>query len=144
MSELLLIKVKKLHPDAVIPSMATAGSAGFDLYAVNSGLVSPGNIASIPLGLAFEIPPGYCMQVVGRSGNGKKYGAGVPQGYGLIDSDYRGEVFALLRSEIPFTWKAGDRIAQGVIVAVPELLFDEVEELSTTERGEGGFGSTGK
>ena len=144
MSEILRIKVKKLHPAAVIPAIATAGAAGFDLVAIEDGHCHPGKVAKTPLGLAFEIPHGYCMQIVGRSGNGYKYGAGVPQGYGLIDSDYRGEVCMLLRSELGFEWKAGDRIGQAVILPVPELVFDEVEELGATERGEGGFGSTSK
>lgn len=138
------LKVKRLHPDAVIPAVATEGAAGFDLHAVAAGAVTPGKIVKIPLGLAFEVPPGYCMQLVGRSGNGMKYGAGVAQGYGLIDSDYRGEVCMLMRCDMGFAWGKGDRICQAVILPVPSVEIVEADELSTTERGSGGFGSTGK
>lgn len=137
------LKVKRLHPDAVIPSIATAGAAGFDLHAIEDGSAHPGKIAKVPLGLAFEVPPGFCMQIVGRSGHGMKFGAGVPQGYGLIDSDYRGEVCMLVRAEMAFAWEKGDRICQAVILPVPTVEIIEADELSTTDRGNGGFGSTG-
>ena len=135
--------IKALHPDFTPPRYASAGAAGFDLHAMEGGNVLPGQIAKIPLGCAAAVPQGHAMLITTRSGHGLKFGAGVPHGYGLIDSDYRGELFMVLCVEKPMAWAKGDRIGQGVIVEVDHARFDLVEELPGTERGTGAFGSTG-
>ena len=135
--------IKPLHPDFKPPRYFSAGAAGFDLHAMEGGSVGPGQIAKIPLGFAVAVPQGHAMLITTRSGHGLKFGAGVPHGYGLIDSDYRGELFMVLCAEKVMSWAKGDRIGQGVIVEVDHARFDLVEELPGTERGTGGFGSTG-
>lgn len=140
------LKVKKLHPDAIIPKYATAGAAAFDLCAVNSGRVMPGLNAIVETGLAFEIPEGYVMLVFSRSGHGFNNNVRLSNCVGVIDSDYRGEVKAKLTCDgrcVGIEFKKGDRIAQAVIVPIPQVELEEVDDLSSTERGEGGFGSTG-
>lgn len=137
------VKIKKLRDNAVIPKLATDGAAGFDFYAVEDGECHVGQIARYPLGLSVEVPEGYALIISGRSGLGAKYGARISQGLGLIDSDYRGELSLLLCAEKPFSWKAGERICQGFIVPVIKPEFVEVDELSETNRGAGGIGSTG-
>lgn len=137
------MKIKPLHPAFQPPRYATSGSAGFDFHAVVDGIAVAGAISKTPLGCAVEVPEGHALLITSRSGHGVKFGAGVPHGYGLIDSDYRGELFMVITTEMDFSWKAGDRIAQGIIVPVQHVRFDIVDELSSTARGEGGFGSTG-
>lgn len=137
------LQIKPLTADFVLPRFATDGAAGFDLHAVQSGSAITGQVNKIPLGFAVAIPEGYAMLISARSGHGAKYGAGVPHGYGLIDSDYRGELFMLFNTQQPFTWESGDRIAQAIIVEVPRVVFEVVEDLPATKRGTGGFGSTG-
>ncbi len=136
--------IKPLRPDFKPPRYASAGAAGFDLHAMEGGNVLPGQIAKIPLGCAVAVPQGHAMLITTRSGHGLKFGAGVPHGYGLIDSDYRGELFMVLCVEKPMLWEKGDRIGQGVIVEVDHARFDLVDELPGTERGAGAFGSTGQ
>ena len=135
--------IKPIHPDFTPPRYATAGAAGFDLHAMEGGSVAPGQIAKIPLGFAVAVPEGHAMLITTRSGHGLKFGAGVPHGYGLIDSDYRGELFMVLCAEKVMSWAKGDRIGQAVIVPVAHARFDLVDELPGTDRGNGGFGSTG-
>lgn len=137
------MKIKPLHPDFKPPRYATAGSAGFDFHALTTGTADVGRVTKVPLGCAVEVPEGHALLITARSGHGAKFGAGVPHGYGLIDSDYRGELFMVFVTEVPFGWAAGDRIAQGIIVPVQHTRFDIVDELSETPRGTGGFGSTG-
>lgn len=135
--------IKPLHPDFTTPRYETTGAAGFDLHAMEGGTVAPGEIAKIPLGFSVAVPEGRAMLITTRSGHGLKFGAGVPHGYGLIDSDYRGELFMVLCAEKVMSWAKGDRIGQAVIVPVDHVRFDLVDELPGTERGAGGFGSTG-
>lgn len=143
--ESLKLKFKRLHPDFVLPKYETAGAAAFDLVALADGVASPvGGVEKIPLGFAVEIPIGYALLLTTRSSMGARYGAGVPQGFGLIDSDYRGELSMLILTSKLFHWKKGDRIGQATLVPVIQAQMELVEELSETERGEGGFGSTGK
>ena len=137
------LQIQPLHDNFIPPRFATAGAAGFDLHAVQAGQALPGRVTKVPLGFAVAVPEGYAMLISARSGHGAKHGAGVPHGYGLIDSDYRGELFMLFTTNEPFTWAAGDRIAQAIIVQVPRVGFEIVSELPATERGTGGFGSTG-
>ena len=141
--EKVRVKIKKLHEDAKIPIHATPGSAGFDLYSIEDKEIKPGETAKISTGIALEIPPGYCIQLWGRSGLEVK---GVHKLAGLGDSDYRGEYWIVLRnsSEKTYKVKKHDRIAQGILLPVFQVDFEEVSELSKTVRGEGGFHSTGK
>ena len=140
----LEIKVKKLHPNATLPTYGTDGSACFDLYACEDASSVNGRCV-VSTGLAFEIPEGYEMVVRPRSGLAfKRCVWAFP---GTIDSDYRGEVAVLLVSEVGvspmFDVGTGDRIAQVSIQPVLRAVFTETRELSDTARGAGGFGSTG-
>jgi dUTP pyrophosphatase len=172
------VKIKRLHPDATVPQYATAGAAGFDLVAVEDVIIAPGETAKIRTGLAFELPPGYELQIRPRSGISEKTKLRVSNAPGTVDADYRGEVcvlvdnirdekfidgtgYRVLRSTVEtidnkfvdltperfgegaYLIRKGDRIAQGVIAPVYRAAFEEVDELSETARGAGGFGSTG-
>jgi dUTP pyrophosphatase len=132
-----------------LPSYATAGAAGLDLYAALSEdapiTLTPGARALITTGLRMAIPEGYEVQVRPRSGLAIKHGIGLVNSPGTIDSDYRGTVQVILINwgQEPFTVRRGDRIAQMVIAPVSRALLQETHTLDATERGEGGFGSTG-
>lgn len=147
------IKIKRLHPDAIIPTYGTEGASGFDLYAVEDVPLYPGQTNTIGTGLAFEVEPGYELQIRPRSGLSLKTALRVANSPGTVDSDYRGEVKIIMQNTKPFNYytaeedliviKKGERIAQGVICPVIKVEFDVTDELQETERGEGGFGSTG-
>ena len=143
------LKLKKLHPDAVVPQYATAGAACFDLVAIDDGRPHSAdvNAAIYRTGLAFEVPPGWVLTVHSRSGHGFKEGIRLSNVTGIIDSDYRGELLVALRVDgdngVAALPRRGDRIAQAMLVQVPQVEFELVEKLGETERGEGGFGSTG-
>lgn len=165
------VKVKRLHPDAIIPRYMSAGAAGFDLHAISDVVIEPGETKKIPLGLAFEIPQGYEIQIRMRSGIAAKTKLRLPNGVGTVDQDFRGEVMMMfdnisreeygstprLRNlkgkteyydgtfypKYTYIIRKGDRVCQGVLKRVPQARFIEVDELGETERGEGGFGSTG-
>lgn len=152
------VKFKPLHDDAVVPSYAKPGDAGMDLYAycghgswdgvkTRKGLrIAPGERKLVPCGIAIEIQDGYEGQVRPRSGNALKRGVTVLNSPGTIDSGYRGEVAVLLHntSDEDQDFYHGDRIGQLVIAPVSRANIEVVEELSDSERGEGGFGSTGQ
>lgn len=144
----MVLKLKKLRESAVVPQNATAGSAGYDLCADTDSPIEipPGETRMVPTGIAAQIPAGYAGFVFARSGLGIKQGIVPANCVGVIDSDYRGEIMVGLRnhSAAAFTVSGGDRIAQMVLmpVATPEIAL--CEELSETQRGAGGFGSTGK
>ncbi|PAF48489.1 deoxyuridine 5'-triphosphate nucleotidohydrolase [Helicobacter sp. 12S02634-8] len=140
------IQIKKLHPKAQIPKYQTQGAAGFDLCALKDYVLEAGKSALIQTGLAISIPEGYELQIRPRSGLALKHGVSVLNAPGTIDSDYRGEIMVLLinHSDVDFTISSKDRIAQGVINKVYQADFIETQELDTTLRGEGGFGSSGK
>lgn len=140
------MKIKKLHPDAVVPKYATPGAAAFDLCAIHAGHTMLGKTVTIRTGLAFEIPEGHVMFVFSRSGHGFNYDVRLSNCVGVIDSDYRGEVKVKLTTDDKGTgleFVAGDRIAQAVIVPIVTVDFVVSEELTETVRGEAGFGSTG-
>ena len=145
----LAVKIKKLHEDAVIPSYAKDGDAGLDLTAVGFEYDEKLDAYVYHTGLAFEIPQGYVGFVYLRSSN-RKTDAYLPNHVGVIDSGYRGEVLVTFknrdnsRNAINPPYLTGDRVAQIIIMPYPKVEFVEVEELSETERGEGGHGSTGK
>ena len=140
------LKIKKLTQEAVIPAYQTELAAGFDLHSIEDYMLKRGERKLIKTGLAFEIEPGYEVQIRPRSGLAFKHGITVLNTPGTIDADYRGEIMVLLINlgEEDFEIKKGERIAQAVIAPVIQAEFVEVEELSETKRGKGGFGSTGK
>ncbi|HEX3901456.1 MAG TPA: dUTP diphosphatase [Polyangia bacterium] len=125
----------------------SAGAAGLDLASAADAPIAlaPGARAAVPTGLAFEIPAGFEGQVRPRSGLARKFGIGLPNAPGTIDSDYRGEVAVLLINlgSEPYVVQPGERIAQLVIAPVVQAELEEVAELSGTARGDGGFGHTG-
>ena len=141
-------RVKKLDERAIIPTYATKSSAGADLYNMVGCEVkiAPGETAMIRTGLAVEIPEGYVGLVFARSGIASKRGLAPANKVGVIDSDYRGEWMVALHnhSKTEAVVDGGERIAQVVVVPYIQGEFTEVSELTETERGEGGFGSTGK
>lgn len=139
------VKFKKLIPSAVIPVQAHPGDAGLDLVAAETAVIKPMARALIHTGLAAAIPEGYEGQVRPRSGLAIKYGVTVLNTPGTVDSGYRGELCVILANfgQEDFTVEPGMRIAQMVIAAVSKVDVVTVEELDETERGTGGFGSTG-
>lgn len=140
-----VIKVKKLQEEAKIPEMATLEAAGFDLAAYGDYVIPSNDRMMIKTGIALEIPPGYEGQVRPRSGLAFKQGVTVLNAPGTIDADYRGEVGVILFNTGPeLLIKHGDRVAQLLIQKVPKVKFELAEELSDTDRGAGGFGSTGR
>jgi dUTP pyrophosphatase len=141
----IIVKVKKLNADATIPHRARPGDAAFDLYSVDDYLLGPESRESVHTGIAIQIPQGYEGQVRPRSGLAMKQGITVVNSPGTIDSGYRGEVVVILHNlgKDGFFIKKGMRIAQLAIRPVPQVEFEEVEELDESERGAGGFGSTG-
>ena len=143
---MLKLKVKRLDHGLPLPSRATPGSSGYDVFSRIDTVLEPGEFKGIPTGIALEIPEGYEVQVRPRSGLALKHGIGILNSPGTIDSDYRGEVVVILFnfSRKPFEIKRGDRIAQIVPLKIPACEIVETDELSSTDRGEGGFGSTGK
>ena len=145
------LQIKRLSnsfSDIPLPKYETEGSSGMDIRAAveNQVTIAPGKIALVPTNLSVEIPIGYEIQVRPRSGLAAKNGIGVLNSPGTIDSDYRGEVKVILFnfSENNFIIKRGDRIAQLVIAEVILADVKEVKNLNTSNRGEGGFGHTGK
>lgn len=139
------IKIKKLHQSATTPTYGSEGAACFDLYSSKSGEVGAYSSSSFNTSISFEIPINHVMLVFSRSGHGFKQGINLVNCVGVIDADYRGEVIIGLKNNSPlrFDVTAGDRIAQAMILPVQQVVFEEVQELSTTERGVAGFGSTG-
>lgn len=140
------VRVQKLDPAASLPKFATDGAACFDLQTIEAGEVGPcGGTFAFRTGLAFEVPAGHVMLVFSRSGHGFKNSISLVNCVGVIDSDYRGEVMVKLRNDSPlrFGFEPGDRIAQAMIMPLPAFELELVDELSTTQRGTGGFGSTG-
>lgn len=142
------ISVKRLRPNAILPTYGSQEAAGADLYACleQEVVVEPGASAFVPTGLAMEIPKGYAGLIYARSGLACKRGLAPANKVGVVDSDYRGEFMVVLHnhSNVPQTVVHGDRIAQLVITPVLTPAYCEVDELSDTERAGGGFGSTGK
>jgi dUTP pyrophosphatase len=144
----LQVPVRRLDPDLPLPAYAKPGDAGVDLRATEAVTLLPGGgRALVPTGVAVAIPRGYAGFVQPRSGLALRHGVTVLNTPGLIDADYRGELKVLLINTDPaepFVIERGERIAQLVIQAVEHVDFVEVDELDSTERGEGGFGHTGR
>ena len=142
------IAVKKLRENAVLPTFGSPEAAGADLYACLASpvTVAPGETAFIPTGLAMELPVGYVGLVYARSGLACKRGLAPANKVGVIDSDYRGEISVGLvnLSQDSYTIQPGDRIAQLMVTPVVRPVLVQAEELDETDRGAGGFGSTGR
>ena len=142
------INVKKLRANAVLPTYGSTWAAGADLYACleETVTIEPGKTVLIPTGLAMEIPVGYAGLIYARSSMGVKRGLAPANKVGVIDADYRGEFMVALHNHgsTDQTVEHGERIAQLLVTPVITPGFAEVEELSDTARGSGGFGSTGK
>jgi len=143
-----LIKIKKVSSLAKLPSYATSGAAGMDLYAANEIPITlaPMDRALIPLGFTMELPCNFEAQIRPRSGMAIKHGISLSNCVGTIDEDYRGEVCVgiINLSKENYTITAGDRIAQMIIAPVVQAEIIEADNLNDTDRGTGGFGSTGK
>ena len=141
------VNIKKLNPEAIVPTYGTDYAAGADLYACLTEVVTvqPGQTYLVKTGIALEIPDGFAGLIYARSGLATKRGLAPANKVGVIDSDYRGEIMVSLHnhSDKPETIEPGERIAQLIITPYVQAVFNEVEELSDTIRGEGGFGSTG-
>lgn len=143
------IKIKKLIEDAVVPTKGSDGAAGYDLYAITPKyiqIIDSKSTAKIRTGISLEIPSGYFGAIFARSSLATKNGIRPANCVGVIDSDYRGEIIVPLYndSDKDFIVKTGDRIAQLIIMQYQSIDFVETEILDDTERGNGGFGSTGK
>jgi dUTP pyrophosphatase len=140
-----IIQIQQLSPDAVVPKYGSLGSAGFDLVATEDVTIEKGKTALIPLGFAAAIPEGHYVRIESRSGMALK---GLVVLTGVIDSDYRGEWKVILHNLCASPGNAyriakGDRVAQGVMRPYTRAAFDTVSDLGDTQRGAGGFGSTG-
>jgi len=142
----LILRVRRLHPAARLPERAHPDDAGYDLRAIEPATLGPGERARLRTGIALELPPGHAGWVVPRSGLADRHGIALVNAPGLVDPGYRGEVAVLLLNtdrERVFAVQPGDRVAQLVLVAVAAPAVVEVQEMTASERGEGGFGSTG-
>lgn len=142
------INIKKLDPNAILPSYGSQGAAGADLYACLQDpiTIEPGETAWITTGIAVEVPVGYAGLIYARSSLGAKRGLAPANKVGVIDSDYRGEINVVLfnHGKLPQTVSHGDRIAQLLITPVLTPTYIEQDTLKDTDRGSGGFGSTGR
>lgn len=149
------MRVKRVHPDAIIPAYQNDGDACFDLHCISGALIGPrqigleeslGRAVEFRTGLAFEVPAGYALMIYSRSGHGFNHGLRLSNCVGVIDSGYRGEVKVKLRldeTEAHYAVMAGDRIAQAMLIPVPHVRLVLADDLTDTARGAGGFGSTG-
>lgn len=143
----MILRWRRLVPEARPPARAHDGDAGFDLHAVEAATIEPGGRASVGTGIAVAIPDGYAGLVLPRSGLAHRHGISLVNAPGLIDAGYRGELRVLLLNtdrESPFGVDPGDRIAQLVLTAVEAAELEEAADLDETARGEGGFGSSGR
>ena len=141
------IKIKKLSENATIPTRGSSQAAGYDLYAANTEMITiePHKTEKVPTDLALEIPEGYFGGIFARSGLATKSGLAPANKVGVVDSDYRGNVIVALHNDtdVPRVIDIKERIAQLVVMPYLNVEFDKVDELDDTERGTGGFGSTG-
>ena len=141
----MTLSFRRIHPDAVMPAYAHASDAGMDVRSVRELVIPPGGRALVPTGLVFNLPAGYEAQVRPRSGLALKAGVTVLNSPGTIDAGYRGEIGVILANfgQDDFKVNVGDRIAQLVIAPVLQPVVVETTEVDSTDRGAGGFGSTG-
>jgi dUTP pyrophosphatase len=139
------VRIRRLRPHAVVPRYETAGAAGFDLAAAEDVTIEPGEVALIPTGLVVEVPEGMFLGIFARSSTPLKRGLMVANGVGVVDPDYCGpddevKIAVMNFTTAPAAVRAGDRIAQGILLAAPRVTWEEAEELRADSRG--GFGST--
>lgn len=140
----MIVKIKRLHKDAIVPSYQKHGDAGMDLTMVSEEWNDKNTMVTYNTGLAVEIPEGYVGLLFPRSSISKT-SLNLANSVGVIDSGYRGEIMFKYRyPEEGMVYSVGDRIGQLLILPYPQIKFEEVEDLTTTERGKGGFGSSGK
>lgn len=145
----MIINIKKLYNDAMLPTRGSGSAAGYDLYAYlerfDECIIEPHNTYKIGTGISMEIPDGYFGAIFARSGIATKRGLRPSNCVGVIDSDYRGEIIVALHNDTdsPQKIRSNERIAQIVIMPYLNISLKEVDELSNTERGKCGFGSTG-
>ncbi len=148
MNTQIKVKIKKLSETAHLPTYGSKGAAGADLYALTDEdiTIKPGQTVMIHTGVALEIPVGYVGLVFARSGLASKRGLAPANKVGVIDSDYRGEIMVALHnhSDMSQTLTSGERVAQIAVMPCPQAMFEIVDALDDTDRGEGGFGSTGR
>ena len=140
------MRIKSLHEAFIMPTKGSEQAAAHDIYMVESGETSTEHTQLVGLGFSAEVPTGYVALLLPRSSTGAKFGLELNNTCGVIDSDYRGEWKAALRTKCgkALTWSAGDRLLQFLIVPVFSVNLELVDELETTARGEGGFGSSGQ
>lgn len=146
MNKNLVTKVKKLRKDAILPKYASSGDSGADLFTPEAVVIRAGERKLVKTGIAIALPEGYEAQVRSKSGLALKAGLMVLNSPGTVDEKYRGEVGVIIfnTDENDYEFNAGDKIAQLVISPISQSHFIEVDELDETDRGQGGFGSTGK
>lgn len=139
------MRIKPMHPSFGMPQKSSIQAGAYDVFMPEAGSISGNHVKMIGLGFAAEVPPGHVALLMPRSGIGAKYGVELNNTCGVIDADYRGEWKAALRTKsgAPFSWAEDDRILQFLVVPVLEVHFEQVDELTATDRGVGGFGSTG-
>jgi len=139
------VNIKKLDKSAKLPIYGSKGAACFDLHSLQENYLLPGIIAKLYTGLAFEVPNNHVMLLFGRSGHASK-GIQLANCVGVIDSDYRGELIVMLRNDTQrnVIIREGERCAQAMIIPTFNTTFTEVDDITETNRGSGGFGSTGK
>lgn len=142
----MLINIRKLRDDAILPTRGSQQAAGYDLYCPDNIKINPGETVKVGLGLSMEIPDGYFGGLFARSGVATKQGLRPANCVGVIDSDYRGEIIMAVHNDSQDVQSVskGSRIGQIIILPYLSVEFREVEELSETQRNEGGYGSTGK
>ena len=143
----MTLRVRRLVPEAVLPVRAHDGDAGYDLHSIEAATIEPGRRAMVATGVSVEIPEGHAGLVLPRSGTAARHGIALVNAPGLIDSGYRGELKVLLLNtdlDAPFEIAPGDRIAQLVLMRVETPAVEEVDVLTDTVRGDGGFGSSGR
>lgn len=142
----MIVKIKKLHKDAIIPKYQTDGSAAFDICSYENLIIQPGDEYTIHTGISIQVPEGYVLSIRQRSGLSLFYSNYLVISVGTVDSDYRGEILVPIINRSLLQWyiKRGDRIVQGIIHPIVQVEFEEVNKLDETERDTNGFGSTGK
>jgi dUTP diphosphatase len=143
---MLNIRIRRLQSDVRLPAYETPGAAAFDLAAASDVLVEPGTVRLVPTGLVIEVPQGFFLGIFARSSTPLKRGLMVANGVGVVDSDYCGpddevKVAVVNFTPAPVQIRAGDRIAQGIVLSAPRVTWEEVDELAAKSRG--GFGGTG-
>jgi dUTP pyrophosphatase len=140
------MRIKPIHPKFQKPVKSTKGAGAFDIYMPESGITFGDSPSEVPLGFAAEVPANHVALILPRSGVGAKQGVELNNTCGVIDSDYRGEWKAFIRTKSGehFSWNSNDRVLQFLIVPVADVELELVDDLNETERGAGGFGSSGK